>query len=182
MSETRFTKRSDEVEGLALMEASRFKHDHIDPAHLLVGLLREEKGVASRVLSASGVTLEAVRERLGATLGYGQEDTSFKAYTLRSKKILELAFGAMRRLGHERMDTEHLLLAVASEPEGAAAKILSDLGINQRELRANVMSFIGEEDRTGIISGGLGEEDSIGIIWLPNDELDPDVPNPPPAN
>ena len=166
---------------MALTEASHFSHDHIDPAHLLVGLLREERGVAAQALAASGVTLEAVRERVGPILGYSEEDTGGKPFTLRSKKVLDLALGAARRLGDERVDTEHLLLALASEPEGAAARILADLGVDQRELRAEVMSLTGAEDGTGIVSDGLGEEDSTGTLWMPgNDELDLDRPVPAP--
>jgi ATP-dependent Clp protease ATP-binding subunit ClpC len=93
----RFTERARKVVTLAQEEASRFNHDHIDPAHLLVGLLREERGVAAQALAASGVTLEAVRERLEAILGYGVEDTAGKPFTLRSKKILDLVLG--RRAG-----------------------------------------------------------------------------------
>jgi ATP-dependent Clp protease ATP-binding subunit ClpC len=181
MLDQRFTERGREVLKLALTEASRFNHDHIDPAHLLVGLLREERGVAARALAASGVSLEAVRERMGAILGHGEEDTGFKPFTLRSKKVLDLALGAARRLGDERVDTEHLLLALASEPEGAAAEVLADLGVSQRELRAEVVSLIGEGDRAGIVSEGLVEEDSTGTLWLPgNDELDLDRPVPAP--
>lgn len=62
-----------------------------------------------------------------------------------------------RRLGHDYIGTEHLLLALASEPEGVAARILTDLGVGQEGLRAEVMSMIGKEDSTGIIPGGLGE-------------------------
>lgn len=55
--------------------------------------------------------------------------------------------------------TGHLLLALASEPEGVAAGgILSDLEVDQKGLRTDVMSMLGEEDRTGIILGGLKED------------------------
>ncbi len=175
------TERGREVLKLALTEASHFNHEHIDPAHLLVGLLREERGVAARALAASGVTLEGVRERLGAILGHGEEDTGGKPFTPRSKKVLDLALGAARRLGDERVDTEHLLLALASEPEGAAAEILADLGVTQREIRAGVVSLIGKEDRTGIASEGLTEQDSTGTLWVPgNGDLDLDRPVPAP--
>jgi ATP-dependent Clp protease ATP-binding subunit ClpA len=181
MFEQRFAERGREVLKLALTEASRFNHDHIDPAHLLVGLLREERGAAVRALAASGVTLEAVRERMGAILGHGEEDTGGKPLTLRSKKVLDLALGAAHRLGDERVDTEHLLLALASESEGAAAEVLADLGVTKRELRAEVVSLIGVRDRTGIVPEGLGEEDSTGTLWVPgNDELDLDRPVPAP--
>ena len=179
----RFTDGARKVVTLAQEEASRFNHDHIDPAHLLVGLLREERGVAAQALAASGLTLEAVRERLGVILGYSEEDTDNKPFTLRSKKILDLALGATRRLGDERVDTEHLLLALASEPEGAAAKVLADLGVAQQELRAEVISLIGGKDSTSIVSEGLGDEDSTGTLWVPgNDQLDLDRPVTPPVN
>lgn len=168
---------------LTVDEAGRFKHKHVDPAHLLVGLLREEEGVAARALSASGVILEAARERLGAILGPGEEDAGGGTFTVRSKKVLDLALGAASRLGDDRVDTHHLLLALASEPGGAAAEILADLGVGQRDLRAKVMSLIGEEDSTGIVSEGLGDEDSTGTLWIAdNDELDLDRPMPPPSN
>lgn len=168
---------------LTVDEVSQFKHKHVDPAHLLVGLLREEEGVAAQALSASGVTLEAARERLEAILGHGEEDVSGGTFTVRSKKVLDLALGATRRLGDDRVDTHHLLLALASEPRGAAAEILADLGVGQQELRAEVISLIGGEDSTRIVSEGLGDEDSTGTLWIPgNDELDLDCPMPPPSN
>ncbi len=183
MFERRFTEQAREVMRLTVDEVGRFNHEHVDPAHLLVGLLREEEGVAARVLAASGVTLEAARERLGAILGHGEEPVGGGTFTVRSKKVLDLALGAARRLGDDRVDTHHLLLALASEPGGAAAEILADLGVDRRELRAEVFSLLGREDATGIVSEGLGDEDSTGTLWIPgNDELDPDLPMPPPAN
>lgn len=178
----RLTEQAREAMRLTVDEVGRFKHEHVDPAHLLVGLLREGEGVAARTLAASGVTLEAARERLGAILGHGEGDVG-GTFTVRSKKVLDLALGAARRLGDARVDTQHLLLALASEPGGAAAEILADLGVGQRELRAKVFSLMGKEDSTGIVSEGLGEEDSTGTLWVPgNDELDPDRPMPAPSN
>ena len=183
MFERRFTQRAREVMRLTVDEVSRFRHEHVDPAHLLVGLLREEEGVAARALAASGVSLEATRERLGTILGHGEKVVSGGTFTVRSKKVLDLALGAARRLGDGRVDTHHLLLALASEPGGAAAEILADLGIDRRELRAEVFSLLGREDTTGIVSEGLGDEDSTGTLWIPGTaELDPDLPTPPPAN
>jgi ATP-dependent Clp protease ATP-binding subunit ClpC len=178
----RFTEQACEAMRLTVDEVGRFHHEHVDPAHLLIGLLREGEGVAARALSASGVTLEAARERLGAILGHGEEGAGGGTSTLRSKRVLDLALGAARRLGDDRVGTEHLLLALASEPGGAAAKILADLGVGQRELRAEVMSLVGGEDSTGIVPEGLDDEDSTGTLWVPSDdELDLDRPMPPPS-
>jgi Clp amino terminal domain, pathogenicity island component len=179
-----FTEQAREGMGLAVDEVGRFKHRHVDPAHLLVGLLREEEGVAAQALSICGVTLEAAQERLEAILGHGKEDVGGGTFTVRSKRVLDLAFGATRRLRDDRVDTKHLLLALASEPGGAAAEILSsDLGAGQQELRAEVLSLIDEEDSTGIVSERLGDEDSTRTLWIPgNDELDLDRPMPPKSN
>jgi hypothetical protein len=74
------------------------------------------------------------------------------------------------------------LLELASEPGGAAAEILADLGVGQRELRAEVMSLVGGEDSTGIVPEGLDDETSTGTLWVPSDdELDLDRPMPPQA-
>ena len=179
----RFTEQAREVMRLTVDEVSRFNHEHVDTAHLLVGLLREEEGVAAQALSASGVTLEAARGRLVAILGQGEKDAGGGAFTVRSKRVLDLALGAARRLGDDRVDTHHLLLALASEPGGAAAEILADLGVDQRELRAEVISLIGAEDSSGLVSEGLGDVDSSGTLWIPgNDDLDLDKPVPPPNN
>lgn len=183
MFERRFTEQAREVMRLTVDEVGRFNHEHVDPAHLLVGLLREEDGSAARALSASGVTLEAARERLGAILGHGEEPVRGVPFTVRTKRVLDLALGAARRLGDGRVDTHHLLLALASEPGGAAAEILVDLGVDRRELRAEVFSLLGEEDTTGIVAEGLGDDDSTGTLWVPgNDELDLDRPMPSPGN
>src|SRR5215210_6249883 len=99
MFERQFTEQAREVMRLAVDEVGRFKHEHVDPAHLLVGLLREEEGVAARALSVSGVTLEAARERLEAILGLGEQDVGGGAFTARSKRVLDLALGAALRLG-----------------------------------------------------------------------------------
>ena len=81
------------------------------------------------------------------------------------------------------MDTEHLLLALASEPEGAAAEVLADLGVGQQKLRAEVILLIGGKDSIRIVSEGLGHEDSTGTLWVPgNDELDLDQPVTPSVN
>lgn len=150
----RFTQQARKAMTLAQEEASRFNHDYVGTGHLLLGLLRQEDGVAAQALSASGMKTEAAQDRLVAILGYGEEDAPAKPFTPPSKEVLAMASKAARRLGHNHIGTEHLLLALASEPEGVATRILADLEIDEQALRAEVLSLMGEEDGDGHMPGG----------------------------
>src|SRR5207247_6608175 len=88
----RFADQSRQAVVLAQEEARRLNHNHIGTEHLLAGLLREERGAAARVLEASGVTLDAVRERIEAVAGHSQEPPrGHVPFTPRAKKDFELA-------------------------------------------------------------------------------------------
>src|ERR671914_268340 len=88
----RFTERARKVVVLAQEEARHFNHNYIGTEHLLLGLLREDEGVAARALASLNVTLDEVREQVESIVGYGEEGTGAQApFTPRSKKVLELA-------------------------------------------------------------------------------------------
>ena len=88
----RFTERARKVVVLAQEEARHFNHNYIGTEHLLLGLLREDEGVAARALTSLNVTLDEVREQVESIVGYGEEGTGGQApFTPRSKKVLELA-------------------------------------------------------------------------------------------
>jgi ATP-dependent Clp protease ATP-binding subunit ClpA len=139
----RFTERARKVVVLAQEEAGRLRHDYIGTEHLLLGLLREEEGVASQALHACGVTLDGVRERVEGIVGYGEEDTSQKPFTPRSKKVLELALREALQLGHNYIGTEHILLGLLAEGGGVSATVLSSLGIDPGGIRQQVLSRLG---------------------------------------
>ena len=140
----RLTGRAREAVTQAQEEASSFNHGYVGTGNLLLGLLREGEGVAARVLAASGAETEEARSRLAAIVGYGEEDTPAKPFAPPAKKVLTTALQEARRLGNDRIGTEHLLLALASEPEGVAAKILTDLGIDGETLRERVRVLMQE--------------------------------------
>lgn len=141
----RLDRQAREAVTLAQDEASSFRHDYVGTGHLLLGLL-EEGGVAARALAASGVELGATRSRLTAIVGYGEEDTPAKPFAPPAKTVLMTAVREARGLEHDQVGTGHLLLALASEPEGTAAKILTDMEIDGEALRARVRVLMGEED------------------------------------
>jgi ATP-dependent Clp protease ATP-binding subunit ClpA len=129
----RFTERARKVVVLAQEEARNFNHNYIGTEHLLLGLLREDEGVAARALASLNVTLDEVREQVESIVGYGEEGTGAQApFTPRSKKVLELALREALQLGHNYIGTEHILLGLAVESEGVAARVLSNLGGSEK--------------------------------------------------
>jgi ATP-dependent Clp protease ATP-binding subunit ClpC len=105
----RFTERARKVVVLAQDEARRFHHNYVGTEHILLGLVREGKGVAAQALTSLGVTLERVREQVESIVGYGEGTSREIPFTPRSKKVLELGLREAMRLGHNYIGTEHLL-------------------------------------------------------------------------
>jgi ATP-dependent Clp protease ATP-binding subunit ClpA len=141
----RFTDRAKRVLALAQDEAIRLNHNYMGSEHLLVGLIREEEGVAARALAKLGVELEKARTALEFIIGRGDSATSPSEITLspRTKKIIELAIEESRKLGHGHVGTEHMLLGLAREGEGIASGILESLGITMDKVRHAVMETMG---------------------------------------
>ena len=139
----RFTERARKVVVLAQEEARHFNHNYIGTEHLLLGLLREDEGVAARALASLNVTLDEVREQVESIVGYGEEGTGAQApFTPRSKKVLELALREALQLGHNYIGTEHILLGLVRESEGVAARVLSDLGVRPDDVRGELLRML----------------------------------------
>ncbi|MGI8910754.1 MAG: Clp protease N-terminal domain-containing protein, partial [Rubrobacteraceae bacterium] len=159
----RFTERARKVVVLAQEEARQFNHNYIGTEHLLLGLLREDEGVAARALSSLNVTLDEVREQVESIVGYGEEGTGGQApFTPRSKKVLELALREALQLGHNYIGTEHILLGLVRESEGVAARVLSNLDVDPDKVRREVVRMLGGgrsgRGRGGEAAGGRGAE------------------------
>ena len=158
----RFTERARKVVVLAQEEARHFNHNYIGTEHLLLGLLREDEGVAARALASLNVTLDEVREQVESIVGYGEEGTGAQApFTPRSKKVLELALREALQLGHNYIGTEHILLGLVRESEGVAARVLSNLDIDPDKVRREVVRMLGGgrgRSRSGGEAGGRGVE------------------------
>jgi ATP-dependent Clp protease ATP-binding subunit ClpC len=133
----RFTKRARRVLTLAQEEAQRLNHNYIGTEHLLLGLVREDNGVAVRVLRDLGVDPRQIRERVERTVGRGQRTLHGKlSLTPRTKRVIELAVDEARRLGHHYIGTEHLLLGLVREGEGVAVDVLKGLGVSLDKVRS----------------------------------------------
>src|SRR4030042_1906734 len=136
----RVTERARQVVVLAQEEARALKHNYIGPEHILLGLLREEEGLAARVLESLDITVEEVRAQVARIVGQGDEVTTGQTpFTPRAKKVLELALREALSLGHNYIGTEHILLGLVRESEGVAARILNDLEVDADHVRQEVM-------------------------------------------
>ena len=140
----KFTDRARKVLILAQDEAQRFNHNYIGTEHLLLGLVREGHGVAARVLANLGVQLTDVRSAVHYIIGRGDRKVQGEiSLTPRAKKVIDLARDEARRLGHNYVGTEHLLLGLVHEGEGIAAGVLESLGVNLPKVRAQVLRLVG---------------------------------------
>jgi ATP-dependent Clp protease ATP-binding subunit ClpC len=150
----RFTERARQVVVLAQEEARILKHNYIGTEHILLGLLREEEGLAARVLESLDITVERVRAQVVRIVGSGEEVTSGQIpFTPRAKKVLELALREALSLGHNYIGTEHILLGLVRENEGVAARILLDFDADSEKIRNEVIRMLsgpgGRQGRTG---------------------------------
>ncbi len=141
----RFTERARKVILLAKEEAKKFNHDYIGTEHILLGLLKEGKGVAAAVLKSLGLSLNKIRLEIEKLVKPGPP-TKIEGdipFTSRAKKVIELAMEEARSLGHNYIGTEHLLLGLIAEGEGVASQVLLNLGLDLDKVRKEVMRLLG---------------------------------------
>ena len=161
----RFTERARQVVVLAQEEARTLKHNYIGTEHILLGLLREEEGLAARVLESLDITVERVRGQVVRIVGSGEEVTSGQIpFTPRAKKVLELALREALSLGHNYIGTEHILLGLVRENEGVAARILLDFDADSEKIRNEVIRMLsgpsGRRGGPGGVAGAAGVADA----------------------
>jgi ATP-dependent Clp protease ATP-binding subunit ClpC len=148
---------------LAQDEARALKHNYIGTEHILLGLLREEEGLAARVLESLDITVEEVRAQVARIVGQGDEVTTGQIpFTPRAKKVLELALREALSLGHNYIGTEHILLGLVRENEGVAARILLDFDADAEKIRNEIIRMLSGPGRRqqGAAAGAAGGERS----------------------
>lgn len=145
----RFTEKAEKAINLSQENAVQLGHNYVGTEHLLLGLLKEGTGVAARVLQGQGVTEEKVTNEIEELIGRGSNDNK-KAldFTPRTKRVLELALVEARRLGHNYIGTEHLLLGIMREGESVAVRILIDLGVDPQKMFNDIVKMLNEDTPT----------------------------------
>jgi ATP-dependent Clp protease ATP-binding subunit ClpC len=140
----RFTDRARKVMALANQEAQRFNHEVIGTGHILLGLVKEGSGVGANVLKNFEVDLRKVRIEVEKIMKPGPSEVVMGVLpqTPRTKKLIEYAIEDARKLNHNYVGTEHLLLGMLREPESTAAKVLMNLGLKLEEVREEVINLL----------------------------------------
>jgi ATP-dependent Clp protease ATP-binding subunit ClpA len=143
----RFTDRAKKVIQLANEEAQRFNHEYIGTEHILLGLIKESGGVAANVLRHLGIDLRKVRLQVVRIVQSGPDMATMGKLpqTPRAKKVIEYTMEEARNLNHNYVGTEHILLGLLREEEGVAAQVLMNLGLNLKDVRAEVLRLVGRD-------------------------------------
>ena len=144
----RFTDRARKVMQLANQEAQRFNHEYIGTEHILLGLVSEGSGVAANVLKNLSIELRKVRREIEKIVQHGpggeRPPKGRLPQTPRAQKVIDYSIDEARRLGHNYVGTEHLLLGLLREEEGVASLVLMNLGLKLEEVRKEVLSLLGQ--------------------------------------
>jgi ATP-dependent Clp protease ATP-binding subunit ClpC len=155
----RFTQRARRVLSLAQEEAERLDHSYIGSEHVLIGLLREEGGVAGRVLRELGLEEARVKSMVERMSGTGSR-TPFAKVELSpsTKRVLELAVDEARRMGQHYISTEHLLLGLVRHNEGVAMDIFRKFGISAEQIRRQTRRMLKESPVSAGEKSGRGDK------------------------
>jgi ATP-dependent Clp protease ATP-binding subunit ClpC len=142
----RFTKRAQQALLFAQEEAHSLNHSYIGTEHLLLGLMREEKGVAGQVLRELGLNVRQLKLVVERSVGHGRRSIGGQlTLSPRTKRVIELAVDEARRMGHDYIGTEHLLLGLIREQGGVAVEILRSLGVSPEQIRRRTQKTIAEQ-------------------------------------
>ena len=181
----KFSESARRVLSLAQEEAQRFNHNYIGTEHILLGLVRENDGVAAKVLSNLNVELTKVRSAVEFIIGRGERSAPGEiGLTPRAKKVIELAVDEARRLNHNYIGTEHLLIGLMREGEGVASGVLESLGVNLDKIRGETSRILSQKSQQAQSGSGARSStktptlDQLGIDLTTaarNSKLDPTV-------
>ena len=155
----RFTERARKVLSLAEQSAISLRHNYIGTEHILLGLVKENQGIAARVLAGMDINEEKVTALIRKYNGEGiEQDITNVSLTPRSKKVLNLSMDEARRLGHNYIGTEHILLGLIREGEGIAVRILLDLGADLANVQKQIIEMLGGQKNVQQQTGEAGAE------------------------
>ena len=152
--QSQFTDKAQNALAQAGRCARSLKQGYIGTEHILVGLLKEDTGVAAKVLKDNGVEMEQVMEMIRDLIAFenGVAVKDREGYSPRAARILEEAHRQAARFGQKQTGTEHLLLALIKEGENVAVRLLNTLGVNIQKIYVDTLIAIGQD-------GNLYKED-----------------------
>ena len=142
-----YTAKAKAAIQTAVRLSKTLHHNYIGTEHLMAGLLKEEGGVAAKVLNENGVeykkTIELIKELIAPGEGVAIKEAD--GYSPRAQKVLEAAEKEADRFKSEKVGTEHLLLAIIKETDCVASRLLNTLGVNVKKLFVDTLVAMGED-------------------------------------
>jgi ATP-dependent Clp protease ATP-binding subunit ClpC len=139
----RFTDPARQVVVFAQDEARALGHDYLGTEHLLLGLIREDRGAAARVLASASVGEDAVRARAAATGVAAELKAGHIPFSPSARQVLEQSLRESVRRKHRFIGTEHILLGLVTVPESTATRILAETGADAGSIRDELLLIIG---------------------------------------
>ncbi|EOD6230216.1 ATP-dependent Clp protease ATP-binding subunit [Enterococcus hirae] len=142
-----FTQRAQLVLEIAQDEAKKFKHQSVSSEHILLSLVIEPNGIAGKVLREVGLTETDIYEEIEHLIGYGTMTSypqgTFLPYSPRMKQIFALANSAVRKMGAQKVGTEHILLSMLRDESIMATRMMINLGISLTKVRQSLKQKMG---------------------------------------
>lgn len=141
----RFSDRLRHAMALANLEAGKLGHGYLAPGHIMLGLIAEGECVATSALRVLDVDLEEVRDRVASLMDKGDAGKALgsRAHTKEMREVIARAIEEARSFGHRYVGTEHMILSLCQQVESVPARILKDLGVGLKNLRAKVLAMVG---------------------------------------
>ena len=149
----KFTERAQNVLKLSQEEALRLKHNNIGTEHILLGLIREKEGIAAKSLVDLGLDTNVIKTEVENLIGEGKVAVNTIHYTPRAKKVIELSQDEARKLSHNYVGTEHILLGLIREGEGVASRVLTNLEVSLNKARQQVLQLLGASESASSRTG-----------------------------
>lgn len=144
MAQNNFTERAAKALTLAQEAAASFGHSYIGSEHLLIGLFREQTGLAAKAMAACGITDQNLIATVEAISGKGQPDASApQGMTPRTKRIIEISNAAAHQMGTSYVGTEHLLLGILNEGSNVGLQVLAQLHVSPQQLVEALSALMG---------------------------------------
>ena len=155
MFENRFTESAQKAINLAAESAMELGHNYVGTEHMLLGLLKEGEGVAAKILESNDINEDNVSEVIHEILTTGEPISAPPdSFTPRTKYVIQRSAVEARRLGHNYVGTEHLLIALLRETSSIASKILISLGANPQKLYTDVLNMLSDDEAEEAAAGG----------------------------
>jgi len=164
----RFTESARRVLFFARYEVSQLGATSIEPEHVLLGLVRESKGIVARILALSEISPDDIRREIESRSAFREKvATSVEIpFSAETKRVLQFTAEEADRLGHSYIGTEHLLLALLREEHSVAASILTTLGLRLDEVRRTTAELLGEASVARVSPAHAGVSEQVEQIKL----------------